>query len=203
VTSDAITQLLLVRHGLPRRERDPGLSEVGHAQAKALATWLHPENIDAIVSSPMPRARETAVPSADELGLAIRTLDDLREWDTDINAGADVYVPVEEFSDDDPRSIALAEGRFEDFVPELDTDAFIRRACAAVDQIIASVPRGSRVLVTCHGGVINTVLGRALGIPQVFWFNPGYTSVSRIESLPNGRIVVRSVNETAHLRDLD
>jgi probable phosphoglycerate mutase len=43
------------------------------------------------------------------------------------------------------------------------------------------------------------MVGGVLGIPALFWLNPGYTSVTRLRLMPGGRVVVVSVNETAHL----
>jgi probable phosphoglycerate mutase len=61
-------ELMLIRHGLPvRREldtgrADPELSEAGQAQAHHLAAYLSTERIDAVYSSPLRRALETAAP---------------------------------------------------------------------------------------------------------------------------------------------
>ena len=52
----------------------------------------------------------------------------------------------------------------------------------------------------CHGGVINVALGSVLGIPQPLWFEPGYTSVSRMLASRAGIRSVASLNELAHLQ---
>ena len=60
-------ELILVRHGLPERRddtSDPPLSDVGHDQARRVAAWLAHEKVDAVVSSTMLRARQTAEPFA-------------------------------------------------------------------------------------------------------------------------------------------
>jgi len=68
-------ELVLVRHALPRRiedadgPADPGLTEEGHEQARHLADYLAVESIDALYSSPMRRAVQTAAPLADRLGV--------------------------------------------------------------------------------------------------------------------------------------
>ena len=98
----------------------------------------------------------------------------------------------------DPRAIALAEGRYDDFVPSLDRDAFRARVARALDEVFDRWPVG-RVAAVCHGGMLNAAIGGVLGIPGLFWCNPGYTSVSRLRRLPSGRTVVVSVNETARL----
>lgn len=191
-----MTELLLIRHGLPLAGvYDPGLSPEGASQAERLAAWLVHEDIDALYVSPFRRARETAAPLERLTGLTATVLDDLREWDTDVNHP---YTPPEQIQRDDPRSVALSEGRYEDFVPDLDWDAFRARAVRAMDTMMAAHP-GRRVAAVCHGGITNTYLATVLGLPTMFWFHPGYTSVSRVRRMPGGRIVPHSVNETAHL----
>ncbi|MCY4631289.1 MAG: histidine phosphatase family protein, partial [bacterium] len=51
-------KLILIRHALPERVEnsdgpaDPGLTDVGHEQARRLAAWLQGEHIDHVASSP-------------------------------------------------------------------------------------------------------------------------------------------------------
>ncbi|WP_340375224.1 histidine phosphatase family protein [Streptomyces sp. SS7] len=191
-----MTELLLIRHGLPLAGVfDPGLAPEGIAQAEQLAAWFAHEDLDALYVSPYRRARETAAPLERLTGMTATVLDDLREWDTDVSQP---YTPPEQIGADDPRAAALAEGRFEDFVPDLDRDAFRARAVRAMDTILDAHP-GARVAAVCHGGITNTYLAAVLGLPTMFWFHPDYTSVSRVRRMPGGRIVLHSVNETAHL----
>lgn len=80
--------LLLARHGetdLNREDRwqgriDAPLNAAGQAQAQRLADQL-PPGIEAIVASPLQRARQTAEPAALRLGLPIAFEDDFRERD--------------------------------------------------------------------------------------------------------------------------
>jgi 2,3-bisphosphoglycerate-dependent phosphoglycerate mutase len=193
-----MTELLLVRHGLPvSGVHQPPLAPEGVDQARRLGTWLKAEDVDVMVVSPMRRARETADAVAGEMGREVdAVVDDLREWDTDLPPRA--YTAVEEMGPTDPRAIAIAEGRYEDFVPQLDIEAFRRRTTACLDELFERWPVG-RLVAVCHGGTINAMVGGVLGIPALFWLNPGYTSVTRLRRMPGGRVVVASVNETAHL----
>lgn len=193
-----MTELLLIRHALPvSGVQTPGLSEEGVEQAHRLGSWLKGEDVGALVTSPMRRAVETGQIVADQMGREVDgTVDDLREWDTDMPAQA--YQPVESMGPMDPRAIAIAEGRYDDFVPDLDRAAFRARVAGALDEVFSRWPVG-RVAAVCHGGTLNAAIGVVLGVPTLFWVNPGYTSVSRLRRLPGGRTVVLSVNETAHL----
>ena len=90
--SEPATTMLLLRHGDTRLSpehrfaglRDVPLSAEGARQAKAAAIRLAStgSKIDAVVSSPLRRAADTAAIAAAELGLSVAdTDDDLRETD--------------------------------------------------------------------------------------------------------------------------
>ena len=83
-------EIVLVRHGLPMRVEtkdgaaaNPSLSRIGLAQADQASDWLVAIDIDAIYSSPLQRARETAAPFAKRSGLKIGIEDDVSEFDRD------------------------------------------------------------------------------------------------------------------------
>lgn len=193
-----MTELLLIRHALPESHvHSPGLSEEGVEQARRLGSWLKGADVDVLVTSPMRRAVETGQIISDQMGRDIDgTVEDLREWDTDMPPEA--YVAIEEMGPMDPRAVAIAEGRYDDFVPDLDRDACRRRVTGALEEVFERWPVG-RVAAVCHGGTLNAAIGTVLGVPALFWVNPGFTSVSRLRRMSGGRTVVVSVNETAHL----
>src|SRR5512133_1433936 len=84
-----MTELLLVRHGETNwnRERrfqghaDPPLNDAGREQARELAETLAGEGIDAIYTSDLQRARETAEILAARFGSEVVALRELREID--------------------------------------------------------------------------------------------------------------------------
>ena len=147
-----------------------------------------------MTSSPLRRARETAAPLASALGLEVALDDELCEYD----ANADSYIPIEELRETkDDRWQAMIEGRWEDFGGEAP-DRFRSRIVTRLDRLIAEHP-GERVAVVCHGGVINVYLAAVLGIDRHLWFDPGYTSISRVRASRTGARSVGSINELAHL----
>jgi probable phosphoglycerate mutase len=75
---------------------------------------------------------------------------------------------------------------------------FRARVDAVTAALIERFP-GRRIVAVCHGGVINVALGSVLGIRQPLWFEPGYTSVSRMIASRTGIRSVASMNELAHL----
>jgi 2,3-bisphosphoglycerate-dependent phosphoglycerate mutase len=187
-------------------EADPRLTSVGRLQAKRLGRWLAGEQVDAVVTSPMARARETAEVAVKEMQRRVTAVvDDLREWEQDHDAHGR-YVALEELGAGNTRYEALKTGRYEDFVPAIDRVEFLSRARAVMQELIRRWPN-QRVAAFSHGGLINAALSSVLGLEdQLFFFLPDYTSISTVRVMPGGRLVVRALNCTGHMvgqRDSD
>ncbi|HET6952239.1 MAG TPA: histidine phosphatase family protein [Acidimicrobiales bacterium] len=188
-------ELLLIRHARPQRAEsvtgpaDPPLAALGHLQAEALAEWLAADPagpVDAVYTSPLRRATETAEPLAAALGLDAVVEPALSEYDAEALA----YVPIEELqAAGDPRWMEIPD----------DIEGFGARVVAGVDRLAAAHP-SQRIALVCHGGVINVVVSTVLGLGYGMLFLPGYTSVSRVLVASSGQRTVASLNETAHLR---
>lgn len=194
-------ELVLVRHAQPERvpegpgRADPPLTELGRRQADALGRWLAAETVDAVVSSPLRRAVETAAAVAVATGLDLEVADDLAEWDREATS----YIPVEELkATRDPRWFAMLEGRLDDLA-DADPAAFVERVVRGLESIVARHP-GQRVVVASHGGVLNAYIGHVLGIARPMWFEPAYACICRVAASRSGVRSVVSLNETQHLR---
>ncbi len=199
-------ELVLVRHALPVRRineggvADPPLSERGHEQAAATAKFLASETFDAIYSSPLVRARETAAIVAAPHGLEIQIEDGIAEYDRQ----SETYIPIEEVKrSDDPEMQAhwraLAEDRLEDLMSDAHT--FRPRVAEAVERIIAAHP-SQRIIAVCHGGVICAALAEVIGISRTLWFEAAYASIHRIVASRAGIRSIDSINEKQHLKGL-
>jgi probable phosphoglycerate mutase len=194
-------QITWVRHAEPERvapgtgvPADPQLTARGRDQAKRLAAWLSSERVDVVVSSPQRRALETAAPIARAHGVPVEVVEGLVEYDVQ----ADHYIPMEELrATKDERWTAMVEGRWGEFGGEAP-EAFTKRVTNAVDDLVARHP-GAHVVAVCHGGVINVALAAVLGLDRPLWFDPGYTSVSRMAASRTGIRSLLSLNEWAHL----
>ena len=191
-------ELLIIRHGLPVRiddaggPADPELSEHGRDQAQRMADWLRPEKITAIYTSPMRRARQTAVPLADAFGVEPVVDDELAEFDR----GQHFYVPIEELkAAGDPRYEQLMKG---EQMSEVDPFTFRDVVTVAIERVIEA-NRGGTVAIVCHGGVINAYASHVLGIDFPLFFQPHYTSVNRFLASSAGHRSLASLNEVAHL----
>jgi broad specificity phosphatase PhoE len=197
-------ELVLVRHALPVRidathdgsPADPGLAELGHQQALRVLDALAGDEVTHLYSSPAARARETAAPLADKLGLPLQIEPGLAEFDVAHTS----YVPVEELrAAGDPRWEMLVKGEFNH--PDVDPVAFRQQVVAAVEAVVQRHPGGRAVLFT-HSGSINAYAAHVTGQERPLWFAPDYASVSRIGAARDGRRGVVSLNETGHVRDL-
>jgi len=194
----------LVRHGEStwnhaRRfqgARDAELSARGLEQAERLAGALAGGRFDAVYTSPLRRARETAEACAARLGLAPTVLEDLREVGLGDWEGLAVEVVVERYGDQYWRWLT-APG---DHPPPggEPLEALQRRVMAALEAIHGRHPAG-RVLVVTHGGVIAAFLGHclALGLNALWRLRVDNASVSRV-ALPDARLL--ALNDTSHLR---
>ena len=196
--SDAV-EVALVRHGLPGRiegvpRPDPGLTEVGIEQARAVAEVLAALPVRAVASSGLARAKETAAPTSEALGIATGVYEDLAEFDN----GADFYIPIEDMvAESDPRLDQWRELMHRpDMVGVLAE--FRRTATAAVGQVAAE-SRSGLVAVFCHGGVIGACVEKALGDARVPLIEPHYGSITRIAIDADGTWKLRTYNELHHI----
>jgi broad specificity phosphatase PhoE len=195
-------ELVLVRHALPVRidanpdgsPADPGLSELGHEQAARVVEALQHDEVTHLYSSPAARARQTAQPLAEKLGLPLAIEPGIDEFDRDHGS----YVPVEELrAENDPRWHALVAGE----MYGVDAVGFQTSVVHAVEAIAQRHP-GGRAVLFCHSGTINAYTAHVTGQQRLLWFAPAYASVSRIGAARDGRRGVTSLNETGHVRDL-
>ena len=194
-------EIVFVRHGLPLRVEletgiaDPELAAEGHEQAAKMAAYLGVEDVEAVYVSPLRRALETARPLCALLGLEAVVSEGVAEFDRNSRE----YVPVEELrATNDPRWEKLLRGEW-DGVDE-DPSLFKALVVETIEDMIARHP-GGRVVVVCHGGVINQYLAHVLGIEtHIGFFYPKYTSIHRVMAARSGERSIVSINEASHLR---
>jgi probable phosphoglycerate mutase len=197
-------ELLLIRHALPVRidgeegtAADPELAELGHDQAKALADYLGGEQVDVLYASPLRRALQTAELVSARLDLEVVIDEELAEFDRHSH----FYIPIEELRE-------LKDERWDDLVGgrwgadgDVDPDTFKAVVVEAVERVIAAHP-GQTVAIVCHGGVINAYFAHLLNLDFPMFFEPAYTSISRVLASSAGQRQVKSINEHAHVRSL-
>ncbi|GHB38321.1 bifunctional RNase H/acid phosphatase [Streptomyces cirratus] len=201
---------VLLRHGetaLTPQKRfsgsggtDPELSEAGRRQAAAVAGALAARGtVEAVVSSPLRRCRETAQTVADRLGLPVVVEEGLRETDFGAWEGLTFAEVGERFPDDlkawldSPR--AAPSGGGESFT------AVTRRVSAARDRLLNAYA-GRTVLLVTHVTPVKTLVRLALGAPpeSLFKMELSAASLSAVAYYADGNASVRLLNDTSHLR---
>jgi probable phosphoglycerate mutase len=154
------TTLALVRHGqtdwnAQRRlqgSTDIPLNDVGRGQARDAVAVLQDYQWDAVVSSPLSRAAETANLIAAGLGLSVdRRVPELAERSFGPAEGLQAGPELE--------ALRTPDGGFRGAESE---DAAASRGLAALEAL-AEEFRGRRVLVVAHGTLLRVSLGLAIG----------------------------------------
>lgn len=156
---------------------DIPLNEMGRQQARDAVAVLGAGHWDAIVSSPLSRARETAQIIAAGLDIELgRSYDELIERDYGLAEG----LRDEEWETRWPNKTG---GGIETL------DSVVARGRRAIGQIAADLP-GQRVAIVCHGTIIRYTLSALAGYQLDTILNG---SVSLLDN-DEGSWVVRSVN---------
>ncbi|MDT0169129.1 histidine phosphatase family protein [Pseudarthrobacter sp. BRE9] len=154
-----LTTFALVRHGqtdwnAERRLQgatDIPLNDVGRGQARDAVAVLAPYEWDAIVSSPLSRAAETADLIAEGLGLTVsRRVPELTERS---------FGPAEGMQAGPELDALRIPGGFKGAESE---DEAADRGLAALEAL-AEEFRGQRLLVVTHGTLLRVSLSRAIG----------------------------------------
>ena len=183
-------RIILIRHGEAAKtptNADPGLTELGHQQARALAGVLeeqfaNPESVS-LISSPKTRALQTAIPLA-------------QRWGKDVEeTEAVIEIPS-------PEGLPLAQrGQWiKDFlaanwsdlspVQEIWRENLIRYLKQLeTPHTSAAIPT---TLVFCHFMVINSVVAHIRDDDRVSQFHPDYTSRTEIV-LENNQLSLREL----------
>ena len=203
------TRILLVRHGQSQGNAESRfgghtatpLSELGRAQAEAVARTLAAEGVTAIYSSDLARAVETARPLARALELEVNLTDALRER----NVGRMEGLTFEEAAAQFPAEYAALLRR--DFEHVLEGGESYRqmldRAGRALDSCIQQ-HRGGTVAVFSHAGTICILvlhLIGALDAPQLrpVWLRTSNCGINRLDLRADGYLRVLALNDTRHL----
>jgi broad specificity phosphatase PhoE len=177
-----VTRLHLVRHGRAAAgwgdDLDPGLDEVGRAQAEAMAGGL--DGPLPIVTSPLRRCRETAAALARRWGVTV-TVDP---------AVGEIRSPT----DDLPERVAwlrgFMAGRWDD--PGVGPELAGWRA-GVVDALLALT---TDAVVVTHFVAINVAVGAATGDPRAVCFRPDNCSITVLDH-DGSRLRVVSLGDEA------
>lgn len=174
-TTNGSRYIVLLRHGQYDLSSFGRLTELGKEQAQRAAVYLMGTKFDAVWSSTLVRAKETAEIVTNEIGHRSKATGLLREG---------MYTKLEGY--DIP-----ADERREDR----------ERAEKAFVKFFAPSKRDRTELLVCHGNLIRYFVCRVMGVSYAKWvkLNSHHCALTRIVVRGNGAMRVVSYNETGHL----
>jgi len=201
-------KIIVVRHGEAagnveryfQGHADGAISPRGKLQLEALAARFESIEFDAIYSSPLTRARETAEACNRRLGLPITFDERLME----INGGVFEGVRWADLPARFPEQAKLWDAQPHLFHPENGeamTDVRARISAAVTE--IAAANEGKTVVIASHGCTIRNLICWAKNWPierlvDVAWWDN--TAIGVIE-ITDGRPALISENDNAHIAD--
>lgn len=177
---------------------NPGLTRLGVRQAKQVAERLGGEAFDEILVSPMVRARQTAAPIADMIGLEPVVVSGLAEitapdWEgTPVEEVARIFRerrrrPLDEWWDGFPGGESFRQ--FHDRVTRTILEVLAERRVFphAQPQLWTLESDPGRLVIVAHGGTDAVALGSLLGLEPVPWewerFVSPHASIARIKAV--------------------
>jgi broad specificity phosphatase PhoE len=199
--------LYLIRHGESvfnaegriQGHSDVPLSELGRRQGQAVAEALAGQSIDALYSSPLPRAYQTAEILSARLNLPIRTDDRLKE----VNVGIFQGQLRRELNEKYPEEMARWVSEDLDYaLPQGETRRQLIARGRAVVQEIARQDHHN-VAVVSHGRLLMMTLKSLLDLPlkqPPFSLQNG--SITTVEYHPTGQFKLVALDQVEHLRSV-
>lgn len=203
-----MTELVFVRHGETEANAvgiwqgwsDTALNATGRAQAEAVGRHLAANGgrIEALYTSPLRRALQTAVVIGEHLNLKPQTMDGLKEMHFGRLEGMSLKQVEADYPDVYSRWQNKGDATFQ--WPEGERrDAFFERAAGAC-RWICRRHEGDTVAIVAHGGTIRACLGHLLPDTLGRWWtyqldNAGVTRV-QVEGC---EAELLALNHTGHL----
>jgi probable phosphoglycerate mutase len=207
------TEIVMVRHGasadavpgepfpLVDGHGDPPLSPAGERQADAVGERLASEPIDALFVTGLARTVQTAAPLAQRLGVEPAVVPGLREVKLGEWEGGEFRIRVQE---GDPVAVqAVMEERW-DVIPGAESmETLAARVRGGLEEIVRLTGPDATAAAVLHGGIIGEACRQATSSRPFAFVHSDNCSVSRIVVLPDGRWLLRTFNDVAHLAALN
>lgn len=202
-----MTTVVLVRHattsttGKRLYGQSPGhdLDERGQRQAEAAAERLRGLAVDAVYSSPLERAQQTAKPIARAAGVRVRTRKGLIEPDVGDWTGKALGQLRRR---KEWRVVQRAPSRFR-FPGGESFRQLQQRAADEVEGLAREHPDG-RIVCVSHADVIKVIVAHFIGLHldllQRLDISPA--SITTLHLDPGGATMLLGLNDTGHLRGL-
>lgn len=172
-----MARLYLIRHGEPSGTwtdaRDPGLSALGHQQAKDAADKLRAFGALDVISSPLKRAQETAAPYAKLRAVQPTIAEAIAEIPTPD------HVPFENRGEW-LRGLMTGSWR--------DADPVLQAWRADAIAFLQGLPRDTAIF--SHYVAINVAVAAARGDDRVTVFAPTHASITILDATPQALVEV-------------
>ena len=157
-------QIILIRHAQSmgnatdtiQGQSDNGLSDLGKEQAKKLINYFNQNDFDAIYSSDLGRAIQTAEPTANKLNLPINLDPDFREAHFGIWEGMTYSEVTKKYPKEYTEwtnNYFIRPPWFESFQAHQD------RVKRAIEKILGNHKPNDKIAVFTHGGSLKTQIG--------------------------------------------
>jgi broad specificity phosphatase PhoE len=203
-----MTFVYLVRHGqtawnkeeIFRGRADVPLNESGLKEAELAAEYFRGKEVDAIYSSPISRALQTAEKIARVLGLKVVPHSGI----TDMSFGDWEGRPIREVEKNDPDRFRLWQEEPHLLkVPRGETlDEVRTRTMAALEEVISSHLQGTVILVS-HRVITKVLICAILGLDNShFWQIDQDTTAINLIRYQNGKYALSLMNEACHLKSI-
>ncbi|MHA6528315.1 bifunctional RNase H/acid phosphatase [Corynebacterium pyruviciproducens] len=203
-TGEALT-IILVRHGQTQMSvdkqysglTDAPLTELGRKQAQRAASYFEGKHIDAVISSPLARAQQTADAIARAAGVAVHTDDALRE----VDFGAWEGLTFAQAHEKDPELHSAWLGDPKVVPPQGES---LEQVCKRTKSFVTKAKKtwaGKTIVVVSHVNPIKAIVRTALGAPSksLARMHLDLASVSEVQFYGDGPSLMRLFNSTAHL----
>ncbi|HEX2085800.1 MAG TPA: histidine phosphatase family protein [Solirubrobacteraceae bacterium] len=200
---------MLVRHGasaaaVPGRpfplvlgRGDPPLAREGEAQADAVAERLGGEEIAALFVTPLQRTLQTAAPLARRTGLEPVAIEDLCEIHLGEWEGGELRIRV---ANRDPLAMRLRDEERWDLIPGAESaEALEARVRSGIEAIVTATGPGAVAVAFVHGGIIGEACRQATGSRPFAFIHADNGSITRLVVFGDGRWLLRSFNDVAHV----
>jgi len=196
--------LLIIRHGQSEADilevcegrADFGLTELGKNQAQLMANWVAANyKPDKIYSSPLKRAKQTAVILSGRTGINIIFDEDLMEWQNGAIAGMPQAEALLQYPPPEIKHPHTAMYGQESNIQ------FRMRAETVLSKIINENPTGHTIVIVSHGGLIGQLFQSFINAPLTSNIHIGRTGDTGIHEwrITGNRREIIHVNLQHHL----
>jgi probable phosphoglycerate mutase len=176
---------------------NPALSPIGRQQAQAVGARLARNPPDALFITSLRRTAETAQPLIDATNLAPTVIPELSEVRLGEWEGGELRVRT---AQGDPLVHTIFEQQRWDVIPGAEpAEEFAQRVRTGLDRVVELTGPGRVAAAVVHGGVIGELARQATGAPRLAFIHAENTSISNLVVFGDGRRLLRSFNDTAHL----